>query len=269
MKVAICFSGKLRDVEYNYDFWNSIISKYNIDVYGSFWDDENLDKGDTVENFIKLYNPKKIEIENYSIFKESTLDIASLYVDAPHNLWQPLKNQANNFTILPMYYRIWRSNLLTKDTNIKYDVVIRARTDVTFDEKLDIQINNMLNVPCGVIGANFHKSFGINDCFAYGSPKLMDYYSFIYLQLLQYLNEGNYLIPAENILRVHFSKIDVFIRFIPTQMILTRYWANGENQNFNKLICNSIEKIENTSSWPTEEFIDSVKFNVSSIKNIF
>jgi hypothetical protein len=61
----------------------------------------------------------------------------------------------------------------------------------------------------------------------------------------------------------------VFIRFIPTQMILTRYWANGVNQNFNKLICNSIEKIENTSSWPAEEFIDSVKFNVSSIKNIF
>jgi hypothetical protein len=269
MKVAICFSGKLRDIEYNYDFWSGILSKYNVDVYGSFWDDENLDKGDTIENFIKLYNPKKIETEKYSIFKQSTVDIASLYVSAPTNLWQPLKDQANNFTILPMYYKIWKANLLSKDVGLEYDVVIRSRTDIRFDEKLDIQINNMINVPSGLIRANFHNSFGINDCFGYGPPKLMDYYSFTYLQLLQYLNEGNYLIPAENILRVHLSKIDTFIRYMPTEMILTRYWAGTKNQNFNKLICDPHEKVENTSDWLIDELLDTVKFNVNSIKSIF
>ena len=37
MRIALCFSGHVRDLEYTKQFWTSLIEKYNIDVYCHFW----------------------------------------------------------------------------------------------------------------------------------------------------------------------------------------------------------------------------------------
>ena len=86
MKIALCFSGNIRDLNETKNFWTELIEKYKIDVYASFWDTENEKLGDNINNFLTIYTPKKYEIETYKIFKETTQDRASMHIQAPLNL---------------------------------------------------------------------------------------------------------------------------------------------------------------------------------------
>ena len=54
MKIALCFSGNIRDLNETKNFWSELIEKYKIDVYASFWDIENKELGDTLNDFLKI-----------------------------------------------------------------------------------------------------------------------------------------------------------------------------------------------------------------------
>jgi hypothetical protein len=208
-----------------------------MDVYASFWDIENIELEDTIENFLRIYTPKNYEVESYDIFKQTTQDIASLNIQSPHNLATLFQQTSKAFGQLSMYYKVWRCNTLSKELCIEYDVVIRARIDTILDDQLDIVINDMLNVPMGSNNCPaFSNSTGINDCFAFASPKIMDYYSFIFLQMMEYLKSGHYLFPPEHFLAVHFSKIHIQIREIPTYIMITRVSKGAANEIYNNFI---------------------------------
>ncbi len=269
MKVALCFSGILRDVNETKAFWKDLIKEYDIDVYASFWDIENESLGDTIKQFETIYTPKRLEVENYKIFKESTLEIAKLHINSPNLIDDKFQKASNEFGMFPMYYKIWKCNLLTKELGIKYDVVIRARIDTVLDNMFKIEKNDMLNVPMGVtMVPAFHNSGGMNDCFAYGNPKIMDYYSFCFFQLMEYLKDGHYIFPPEHILSVHFSKIHIPIRFFENYMMITRVWKGGDHEVYNKFIGNPKEIISYSDD---VEFIPDLigSFKKDSIKDDF
>jgi hypothetical protein len=234
MKIALCFSGHIRDLDETKVFWVDLIKKYDIDVYASFWDTENKELGDTINNFLTIYSPKKWEIERYDIFKKTTQDIASLHIESPKVLSQLFQETSKAFGQLSMYYKVWRCNLLTKELGIDYDLVIRARTDVALDNAFEIIYNDALNVPIGEVQSSFPYSKGLNDCFAYARPKIMDYYSFLYLQMMEYLNSGHYVFPPEHFLSVHFSKIKIPVRYFPNYMIITRRSKGTKYEIYNK-----------------------------------
>ena len=268
MKIALCFSGHIRDLEETKVFWTEIIEKYKMDVYASFWDIENEELGDTINNFEKIYTPKRLEIDNYKIFKQTTQDIASLHIDPPKMLAPIFIDTSKEFRQLSMYYKVWKCNMLSKKLGIEYDLVIRARTDIALDENFTIEKNNMLNVPMGRIKAvSWDNSRAINDCFAYGIPKIMDYYSFVFLRAMEYLNSGHYLIPAEYLLLVHFTKIHIQIRYFPTYMIITRVWKGGVHEYYNNYITRATESIEWSDSYDTTPHITG-RFN-KDIKDEF
>ena len=234
-KIALCFSGFIRDIDYTKEFWTSMIDKYDIDVYGSFWDDELPSNGDTITNIKTIYNFKELEFEKYSNFKKSTLDVITPYLNPSDALLQHLRDYAKNFHTMSMWYKVWRANMLTKNLDINYDVVIRARTDSYIEGNLDIIKNDMLNLSSGRVKTdNWKNSDGISDLFAYGSSKLMDYYSSIYLNLLEYVNQGHYMIPPENLLRIHMSRVDVNLRFFTNKFIITRKSKSTPNEVYNK-----------------------------------
>ena len=222
-KIAICFSGEIRDLERTKEYWGNLIKEYDMDVYASFWDVESEELGDTFDNFHRLYDVKKTEVESYKSFEKSTLSQLRLGINPPNSLQQHLRESCMNFGTLSMWYKIWRANLLTKELDIDYDIVIRARTDVFFDERLDITENDMFNIPYGrVKTSNWDNSDGICDLFAYGSPKLMDYYSACVFYMMEHLNKGHYMVPHEFFLHTHLNKVSVPIRFLGTNLIITR-----------------------------------------------
>ena len=240
-KIALCFSGEIRDLERTKEYWGELIKKYDIDVYGSFWDTYNTELGDTIENFHRIYNVKKVEVEKYDSFNESTLSILRMGIEPPTSLLSHLKESCQNFGTLSMWYKIWRVNLLTKDLGIEYDIVIRARTDSYFNNNLDISINDMLNVPYGRVRLNnYDKSEGISDLFAYGSPKMMDYYSNCYFFIMSYLEQGFNLVPHEHLLHAHMNKISVPIRFMGNNIIITRTSKGTADEVY----CKGVDVIE-------------------------
>jgi hypothetical protein len=118
---------------------------------------------------------------------------------------------------------VWRANILTKTFGIDYDIVVRVRTDIMFDDKLDIVKNNMLNVPFGRVKTqNWENSDGIADLFAYGSPKLMDYYSTCLFYMMEHINNGHYMVPHEHFLHTHLNKVSIPVRFMNSQLTITR-----------------------------------------------
>jgi len=222
-KIAICFSGEIRDLERTKEYWGNLIKQYDMDVYASFWDVENEELGDTFDNFHRLYDVKKTEVESYKSFEQSTLSQLRLGINPPNSLQQHLRDSCMNFGTLSMWYKIWRANLLTKDLDIDYDIVIRARTDVFFDERLDITKNNILNIPYGRVKTNnWENSDGICDLFAYGSPKFMDYYSTCLFYMMEHLNKDYYMVPHEYFLHTHLNKVSIPIRFLGTNLTITR-----------------------------------------------
>jgi hypothetical protein len=251
MRVALCFSGFIRDLNETKAFWTELIKKYDIDVYASFWDNENFELNDTIKNFLTIYTPKKYEVESYNIFKSSTQDLASLQIESPHDLAPMFQETSKAFGQLSMYYKVWRCNNLSKQIGIEYDLVIRARTDTVLDENFKIIQNNMLNVPIGNVNSHWANSEGINDCFAYGPPKIIDYYSFIFLQMMEYLKAGHYLFPPEHFLKVHFSKIKIQIRYFPNYMMITRLSKGTPNEMFNRFV--SEEDWKETIIWSDEK----------------
>jgi hypothetical protein len=269
MKVALCFSGHMRDLNETKNFWVELIKKYDIDVYASFWDIENAELGDTIKEFEKVYSPKRLEIESYNIFKETTQNIASLNIESPKNVAPMFQQTSKVFGQLSMYYKVWRANMLSKQLGIEYDLVIRARIDVVLDEKFELELNEYLNVPMGRVEARtWSNAYGINDCFAYSNPKIMDYYSFIFLQMMEYLKAGHYAFPPEHFLSVHFSKVKIQIREFPNYMIITRVSKGTQHEVYNKFISPPIEVIRDSDE--TDFLPDPCgNFKKQSIKDDF
>ena len=251
MKVAFCFSGQIRNIDECINYWKPIIDSYNADVYGSFWetDEEIKDK------FISTFNPKKIEFEDYNLFEKTTVDIFKEEINppvwvGPIGLSVEAGESVKKSNILPMFYKIWRSNLLANKE--EYDVVVRLRTDV-FLSDFKIELNDYLNIPHGSIGVwNWDNCFGPIDIIAYGNQELMNYYSITYLYLTRFLKDGEYFSPSENLLRVHLSQKDITIRNVVGYVYLFRtkhLLKEGDPHQGSYNINQDKEKIFSSKEW--------------------
>lgn len=231
MKVAICFSGQIRDMSKSLEYWKDIIQKYNIDVYGSFWETD-----DDSKHLFNQLNPKSVEYEDFDLF-QSTINVFNQEFSIPVSVspseeknihhrvvnWGLAPNDIDYFeknNILSMWYKVWRANMISKKEN--YDVVIRTRTDLYFDE-LEIEKNDYLNIPWGWRQNSYWENCGgLIDAFAYGSSKIMYYYSSVFLYLTRYLKENQYFFPAENLFKSHLCQKEINIRILPIRLFFQR-----------------------------------------------
>ena len=114
MNIAFTFSGLLRDINKTYPLFKSAIKKYNADVFCSTWDVENVENGDTIQNFRDKYNPLICEVENYNAWKASYWHLIEPHFQVPHLLRPFEYNKANNPSTFGMWYKIQKANNLTK-----------------------------------------------------------------------------------------------------------------------------------------------------------
>jgi hypothetical protein len=213
MKVAFVFSGMIRDLERTTEAYQNKIAELGADVFASFWDVENPEKGDTVANFVKAFKPKRIEIENNDAWRKTTWEIIQSEFKPQESLFWEGKQSILNGNSVSMWYKIWRANMLTKIPGENYDIVIRTRTDNVLSKEFTPVLNSFLNIIKGDVSIpGFQNCLGPHDFFAYGAPEIMDYYSSAFLYLSRYLKDGHYIYPAENILRVHLAQRDIMIR---------------------------------------------------------
>ena len=243
MRVALCFSGHLRDAEKSFPFWKEFIERYDVDVFASFWEDATAPQSDEPvkpENpsfFKKWFSPKAIEWENNRTFRETTLNLFREEILSPRNPEIPkgLSEEDAKYTetgmILSMWYKIWRANILCQ-AHGQYDIIVRARTDVYLKSPLVLDENPHLNLPVGLVfNRGWENCFGWVDLIFYGKPDVMNYTSSLFLYLTRYLKEGHYFAPTENVLRVHLAQKEMKINFFQSAVYLCRKDPNGPSIN--------------------------------------
>ena len=219
MRVALCFSGQLRNVKSTFDKWYKqnvldVNQHHQIDVFVHSWFDKNsvgsvyyaaneipnsVQGSDPLpENVIQqvydCYNPIKFELQHQKTFDEKNYNDRRLHGAVPQNG-------------LSRLYSIRRSIMLKLDyeleNDFKYDVVACARFDFTFKEPFlfDIVTHNAVYHP----GYSPH---GFNVCYAMGRSQIMDTYASLYDNVDTVFNTGIHWCD-ENLARRFLQMCDI------------------------------------------------------------
>jgi hypothetical protein len=143
MNVAVVLTGHMRCWEQVYpNFKEHIVDRYNPDVFIHTWGDEAywdphsqagiVEDAPEIDNeaIIETYKPIDFVVEDYNDHKEDFAKRAEFYT----NFYHVPKN------IVSMLYKLGSGVLMLEDhmfkTGKQYDLVIRMRPDLTFNEPL-------------------------------------------------------------------------------------------------------------------------------------
>lgn len=219
MRTAILLSGQIRNSKDTYEsIKKNLIDVYDADVFISTWTNSDKigksvlaggSKGDdsTIDEIIKMYKPKNIEVEEYN--DELIQSIQKLYKNKDVSI--PVETKP--LAVFMMWYKTAKVNNLRKAyekrNGFNYDVVIKTRFDLACDE------------PLPIIDANSHRHTiwipkgwdwkgGMNDLFALGNTHVMDYYCSMFSELPYMLDEGHLFHP-EYMMKVHMERGSVLI----------------------------------------------------------
>ena len=209
MKLALCFSGQPRFVnECSNLIINNAIQNYDVDVFAHLWFDDDLKNkpykhgGDggwekqrissnAVDDFVKLYSPKDILVEPSKFFGDPDLD--KDFEKSEVKYWsgglkkEPdfQRRQINNS--LSYFYSLSEVNRIRKlyeyRNKIKYDYIIRCRTDTQINQKIRYENyeKNAVNFTSLMQPPPF-----INDWFNFGGSEAMEGFMGVF-PLLRYL----------------------------------------------------------------------------------
>jgi hypothetical protein len=224
MRVALCLSGQPRYLERGFEaLSNTFLKNYNVDVFSHIWFDKSLAGQDVKlclqynrrikweENadkmLLKYYNPKKYMFEPPREFSVKGLEGANFELIS-----------SDPGRILSMFYSIKQANLLKmqyeQENNFKYDLVIRARTDLII-QNMSLDLNNIDQTKIYCYGTNHYEMFRpdieiCNDQLAIGSSKNIDVYSSLYDKIEYYwINDRPWSMVGERILAHHLIKSNI------------------------------------------------------------
>ena len=237
MKIALCFSGGIRNFEDNYKsietnlirplsyIKNKQLIKPDIFIHGWYFNVNQLKnthkiyrgKETSKEKVISLLKPKKYLFEDYDSDKEYQME--EIY--ELETIKYKYSNNKQLCQLYPntcgMFHSIKMSNILKSEyeieNNFVYDVVIRCRPDFEYLSPLNLETlklvkDNNIILPYDNYAHHTKKC----DKFAIGSSKVMDYYSSISNYLLNYekTNPKDFW-DGPNVLDLHLKnkKIDI------------------------------------------------------------
>jgi hypothetical protein len=236
MKIAICYSGFLRDIQSTYlNLKKCIVGEHDIDFFIHTWDvKEYYDEINFAKNIIKpkiifCEKQKPFEMNPYNFINskvtpeeyqnELNLNRKKLYELGEDKKFFPPPSEENEFNfvkdkevlklwhygcipynILSQYYSIHKSNELKKiyeyQNDIKYDCVMRMRSDLIFNAHID-PLNCDMNY-LYALNRGSHRGTELNLCdlFAFSSSDNMDIYSdcFLFIPTI-YFTYGTDFIP--------------------------------------------------------------------------
>jgi hypothetical protein len=225
MKIAVCMSGHIRNLELHFsNFQTNIMQPYKPDIFLHTWDtygwcvqgnDLELKEGGfkgfdhysakvNQENLISILKPASYVFENFLTKQNEFFERGQKFKE---RLRVPDLDRPEN--TIGMAYKVYECNKLKKDyeqaNNFTYDLVIRTRPDLLYLNKplifsfLDLIKKDILITPN-------ESSYGFaSDIFALGNSKIIDKYSELYLHFEELYNEGCLFNP-HNISQHYFNK---------------------------------------------------------------
>ena len=146
MNIAFTFSGLSKNINKTYPIFKRVIDEYNADVFFSTWDIEDLENGDTIQNFKDKYNPLLCEVENWKAWEKSFWPTISPNYTIPLHLNPEEYNKASRSSTFGQWYKIQKSNHLTKLVDKEYDIVVKLRTDIELSSDFELILNNYLMI---------------------------------------------------------------------------------------------------------------------------
>ena len=270
MKVAICFSGAIR----NFDDCISSIFKYFInnfdspDIFLHMWtlnkSDTNLDyafkwrkDNSDIERIIKILNPIKYVIEEYGIEHEKNIKESSC-IDMDKFDTEQKKNYG--FNCCSMYWKIMKCFELVEEHSIlngvKYDLVIRARLDFIWEDHIK---------PNDFVDLNDSKIYLIrdryatcskletNDKFFAGTFLAMSKMSKIFNQLQKYQSES-ILIEGQTINEIHIKRSHFIVHWIGHSKTYFKFMLRHKVLEKNKTISIDLKNF-------TNDFVNQLAYN--------
>lgn len=201
MRVALCFSGQLRNVKSTFDGWYkpNVIdanSEHQIDVFVHSWyDNSTVGKvyyaanhnptyqpanvpipTDVIQQVYESYNPVKLELERPKNFDINNYNTRKLIDANPQHGMSRLYSLLQSVKIKSQY---------ENENHFKYDVVACARYDFMFGSAFNFNIVNADGV--------YHPGYsphGFNVCYAMGNSTSMDMYANLYNVVDDVYNTG-------------------------------------------------------------------------------
>lgn len=213
LKTAVCISS-LRSWKMTIEeLKKNIIEPMNADVFIYAWDRERgwkqrsrdniynrffvddpamYNNGELIyydeEELIEAFSPEDITIET---FEEEYKDVL-WDIERPEGILNnPNWNKWSQYC-LPMFYTMYRCNCLkiAKEalSGQKYDVVIKARTDIRFPKIPNMVLENLDQL--WYYPMDHNEDHVVSDKFAVSSSEIMDYYCDVFPRLTKYWSEG-------------------------------------------------------------------------------
>jgi len=215
-RLSINISGNLNHYDDNYMEFQKMVDDYKgkVDVFVHTW--YNMGKNN-IDNFIKLYNPKSIIVDDYNNVKKTFNHYIDLF--------------GGKESTLSMFYSMSRANDIKEQYALKnkvvYDFSMRYRTDIILN---DFNINECLQyldnehglvIPCN---NSFKFFFGISDILFIGRKNEMNITQRIFDDLIV-LNKKNVNIlslPNEHILLKQLENYNIKYKIYDVEYDLKR-----------------------------------------------
>ena len=208
MKIAILYNGQLRNWE---DTVKQNQEKYIItpecDLYFYTYEEPSYYK-----QWIKIQN-------NYHEWYPTDLQNLGFKSEACIN-HEYNKNKIPGISIpnaLQQWHTAFIGFCLVPET---YDIYVRSRTDILFDNKIDFSQYDINDKEIYVPNC---ESLGVNDQFAFGSYAVMKKYFDVYLHHYKMFQEGMTYNP-ETYIQQHLKRQGVNINLINTAHHIDRTW---------------------------------------------
>lgn len=207
LRVALCISGQMRTFrQCHRGLKKHVLDPLNPDVFVHTWSNsgythhlkqlmeemgrvgefEVAEERVTYETLDDLYAPSKAVIEDFDPSYTYELEGKSV----PESLKQAEPNHCKG--ALPMYFKIKRCNDLKstweQEHNFKYDLVIRLRPDLMFQESIPAEVIEQRDILWYEEGGG-NPSYQFNDKFALSNSEFMDYYTSVWDHLDEYWRE--------------------------------------------------------------------------------
>lgn len=221
MKIALCFAGFLRSLEYTIANWNYRLKNFDTDVFiysphcYNSPPEENTYDSKPVENvntklIFDAFGEKLKKIELYQYNHKKYQDAVENNNISKLNIFHQL-----TYRILSMHYHIQQVSRIQQEFSNNYDLVIISRADLDLYSDFDFSKLNLDNInfpqfhglsPQGirkegsanVVGTNY----SFNDQIFIGTPDKMKIFNNVYDKIPDY-NKNNIIINSETLLGYH------------------------------------------------------------------